>query len=92
MILFTTCISVFVTCLAIIITCYFIDCREEVFVISMILLMASGIGMVASSGSIKPDIKAIEYPASEYNFKIKIVELEEQRDTILVVTPKEKIK
>lgn len=33
-----------------------------------------------------------EYPASEYNFKIKVVEFEEQRDTILVVTPKEKIK
>lgn len=31
-----------------------------------------------------------EYPASEYTFKIKVVEFEEQRDTILVVIPKEK--
>ena len=31
-----------------------------------------------------------EYPVSEYTFKIKVVEFEEQRDTILVVIPKEK--
>ena len=31
-----------------------------------------------------------EYPASEYTFKIKVVEFNEQRDTILVVIPKEK--
>lgn len=31
-----------------------------------------------------------EYPASEYTFKIKVIEFEEQRDTILVVIPKGK--
>ena len=31
-----------------------------------------------------------EYPASDYTFKIKVVEFKEQRDTILVVIPKEK--
>ena len=31
-----------------------------------------------------------EYPASEYTFKIKVIEFEEQKDTILVVIPKEK--
>ena len=31
-----------------------------------------------------------EYPASEYTFKIKVVEFEQQKDTILVVIPKEK--
>ena len=66
------------------------DWDDSVFIASTIVLIVSGLGMIISAGFVKPDIKPIEYPASEYNFKIKVVEFEEQRDTILVVTPKEK--
>jgi len=58
--------------------------------IILFCFIASGSGTIISAALIKPDIKAIEYPASEYNFKIKVVEFEENRDTILVVIPKEK--
>jgi hypothetical protein len=47
--------------------------------------------MISSAISLRQGM-AIEYPASEYDFKIKVVEFEEHRDTILVVIPKDKIK
>lgn len=88
--LFVICVSLFIVCLVIMIICYFTDLLEEIFPTSLILLMVSGIGMIVSAAHIKPDVKAKEYPASEYDFKIKVVEFEEKRDTILVVIPKEK--
>ena len=90
MILLIICISLFAISLIIAITCCFMDWHEGLFTASIILLLLSGIGLVVSAVYSKPDIKPIEYPASEYTFKIKVVEFEEQRDTILVVTPKDK--
>jgi len=62
----------------------------KTFVAIIILHIVSGVCMVSSAVLLTR--KAIEYPASEYDFKIKVVEFEEHRDTILVVTPKDKIK
>lgn len=70
--------------------CCLMDWHEGLFTASIILLLLSGIGLMISAVYSKPDVKPIEYPASEYTFKIKVVEFEEQRDTILVVIPKEK--
>ena len=58
----------------------------------VILCVVSAACMILSAATLKQDIKAIAYPASEYDFKIKVVEFEEHRDTILVVIPKDKIK
>lgn len=92
MILLIISISLFATGLIIAIICCFMDWYEGLFTASIILLLLSGIGLIVSAACSKPDVKAKEYPASEYTFKIKVVEFEEQRDTILVVIPKEKIK
>lgn len=53
-----------------------------VFSITMIVLTSYISGVKQNSPK--------EYPASEYTFKIKVVEFEEQRDTILVIIPKDK--
>lgn len=90
MALFIIFTSLFVITLVLLLLCTFMDWDDSVFIASTIVLIVSGLGMIISAGFVKPDIKPIEYPASEYNFKIKVVEFEEQRDTILVVTPKEK--
>ena len=66
------------------------DWNDLAFVFIISLLMVSGLGMMISAGLDNPSTKVIEYPTSEYDFKIKVVEFEEHRDTILVVTPKEK--
>lgn len=66
------------------------DWSYKWFLAFIILFFISGLGIIVSSAFVKPDKKAIEYPASEYTFKIKVVEFEQQRDTILVVIPKEK--
>ena len=92
MILFIICTSVFILSLIIVFACMFADLDEIMFIISIISLALSGIGMIVFATSNKQDIKAIEYPASKYDFKTKVVEFKEHRDTILVVTPKEKIK
>jgi len=85
--------SLFVTSLVLLSLCIYAEWDVGGwFTALIILLMVSGFGMVISAGLVKPNIKPVEYPISEYNFKIKVVEFEEQRDTILVVTPKEKIK
>ena len=80
----------FIISLGLLFSCFFADWNDWVFVALCILIIVSGLGMIFSAALVKPDIKAIEYPASEYTFKIKVVELEEQKDTILVVIPKEK--
>lgn len=64
----------------------------KTFVAIIVLHIVSGVCMLASAASLRQEIKAIEYPVSEYDFKIKVIEFEEHRDTILVVTPKDKIK
>lgn len=66
-----------------------IDWNNWVFGILCALLVISGFGMIICAAFINPGAKAIEYPSSEYTFKIKVVEFEEHRDTILVVIPKE---
>lgn len=65
---------------------------EKTLIVIIISLIVSAACMILSAATIRHDIKAIEYPASEYDFKIKVIEFEEHRDTILVVTPKDKIK
>ena len=65
---------------------------EKTLIVIIISLIVSAACMILSAATLRQDIKAIEYPASEYDFKIKVVEFEEHRDTILVVTPKDKIK
>ena len=90
MTLFIIFICLFVSSLALLLICFHEDWSDGMFIASIVLFVASGLGMIISAGFVKPDIKPIEYPASEYDFKIKVVGFEEQRDTILVVTPKEK--
>lgn len=63
---------------------------DKPLVVSFTLLIVSVVCMILSAVLLTR--KAIEYPVSEYDFKIKVVEFEEHRDTILVVTPKDKIK
>lgn len=65
---------------------------EKTLIVIIISSVVSAACMILSAATLRQDIKAIEYPASEYDFKIKVVEFEEHRDTILVVTPKDKIK
>lgn len=68
------------------------DCDDaKTFIVLIILFVASAVCMVSYAVSLNQE-KPREYPASEYDFKIKVVEFEEQRDTILVVTPKDKSK
>ena len=92
MTLFMIFISLLGVSLILIFLCLFMDWNDWIFIVSDILLLVSGLGMIICVGFSKPDIKPIEYPASEYDFKIKVVEFEEQKDTILVVIPKEKNK
>ena len=66
------------------------DWNDLTFVFIISLIMASGLGMMISAGLDNSSTKVIEYPTSEYDFKIKVVEFEEHRDTILVVIPKER--
>ena len=66
------------------------DWNDLAFVFIISLIMASGLGMMISAGLDNPSTKVIEYPTSEYDFKIKVVEFEEHRDTILVVIQKER--
>lgn len=70
----------------------FMDWDKEIFSFFVVLLIGSGLSLVISAGFVSKKVKPIEYPVSEYDFKIKVVEFEEHRDTILVVTPKDKIK
>lgn len=89
--------------LCIIFTCIFVislmllllysltDWGNEKTLIAIIISLLVSAGCMVSS-AVPLIQKAIEYPASEYDFKIKVVEFEEHRDTILVVTPKDKIK
>lgn len=92
MILFIICLSLFLIGLILFLFCVFMDWSKEVSILITVLLLISGPGTIISAKFIAPTIKVIEYPASEYDFKIKVVEFEEHRDTILVVIPKEKIK
>ena len=81
--------SLFVISLILLLLYSLTDYNDEKTLIAIIIsLIVSTAGMISSAASLMQDIKAIEYPASEYDFKIKIVEFEEHRDTILVVTPK----
>lgn len=89
MTLFIISICLFVVSVVLLIICILADWNAWVFIALTILLLVSGLGFVLSPIYIKPDIKSIEYPASEYDFKIKVVEFEQQKDTILVVIPKE---
>ena len=66
------------------------DWNDLAFVFIISLIMASGLGMMISAGLDNSSTKVIEYSASEYDFKIKVVEFEEHRDTILVVIQKER--
>ena len=85
--------SLFVISLILLVLYSLTDWNDEKTLITIIIsLIVSMAGMISSAASLMQDIKAIEYPASEYDFKIKVVEFEEHRDTILVVTPKDKIK
>lgn len=68
------------------------DWKDWVFITgvttTIVFCIATITLILCNAGVIKHGPK--EYPASEYTFKIKVVEFEEQRDTILVVIPKEK--
>lgn len=73
----------------------FTDMSDGVFFGGIVAAVASAITMIClvlindrKEKNTWEQIK--EYPVSEYTFKIKIVEFEEQRDTILIVIPKEK--
>ena len=90
MTLFIIITCLFILTLTLLFVSIFADWDEPVCLIILMLLIIFGVGMIAAAAHAKPNIKPIEYPASEYTFKIKVVEFEEQRDTILVVTPKEK--
>lgn len=85
-------ICLFVATIILCVIGIFVDCDAKTFSFLIILLVASGLWMITSAGFVKKDIKPIEYPASKYDFKIKVVEFEEHRDTILIVIPKEKSK
>ena len=67
------------------------DWEDRAFIAGIITMIASFSVMIFCA--IYHDVTKKypkEYPASEYIFKIKVVEFNEQRDTILVVIPKEK--
>lgn len=69
------------------------DSEDRVFNAGVIIVIISLISMVSFALCRNIVIKQNspkEYSASEYTFKIKVVKFEEQRDTILVVIPKEK--
>lgn len=83
----------FVISIVLLVLYSFKDWTDEKALIAIIILcVVSAACMISSAASLRQDIKTIEYPASEYDFKIKVVEFEEHKDTILVVTPKDKIK
>ena len=81
----------FVISLILLIICTLADWHDWMFTTLCILLFVSGIGTVISAVFVERDVKSREYPTSDYDFKIKVVEFEEHRDTILVVIPKERI-
>ena len=89
MTLFIISICLFIVNLVLLIICILADWNVWIFVALDVLILVSGLGFILSAIYIKQDVKTIEYPASEYDFKIKVVEFEEQKDTILVVIPKE---
>lgn len=92
MTLFIIFTSLFVISMVLLLLCTIVNCDASMFIGSLIVLIVSGIGMAICSEFDSKKVKPIEYPVSEYDFKIKVVEFEEHRDTILVVTPKDKIK
>ena len=71
----------------------FIDMSDGLFFGGIVVAVVSFVTMIClvlinNGKNIQKQTK--EYPASEYTFKIKVVEFEQQKDTILVVIPKEK--
>ena len=66
----------------------FLDLEEWIFDAAVLMIIVSFFVMVLLALYDRKQ-PSKEYPASEYTFKIKVVEFEEQRDTILVVIPKE---
>ncbi len=92
MILFIIFICLFGVSAVLTFLCIEMDWGNSTLTASIILLIVSVLGTIISAGFVNLCTKPIEYPASEYDFKIKVVEFEEHRDTILVVIPKEKIK
>lgn len=75
----------FVLGLVVMVCATFFDWKEWVFVAGVTITLLFSIILVALVIKQVPK----EYPVSKYTFKIKVVEFEEQRDTILVVIPKE---
>lgn len=83
--------SLFVISLILLVLYSLTDWNDEKTLIAIIISLTVSAGCMIAS-AVPLTRKAIEYPASEYDFKIKVVEFEEHRDTILVVTPKDKSK
>ena len=54
-------------------------------VTAILLIVSSAIAILSANTTICKKSEIQEYPLSEYDFKFKIVEFEEQKDTILVV-------
>jgi len=90
MILFIIFSCLFIISLILVFLCLIEDWYDSALDTFTIVLIISSLGMIVSAAFINPGIKSIKYPVSEYDFKIKVIEVEEQRDTILVVIPKEK--
>ena len=89
MTLFTIFTYLSVISLVLLLLCFILKWDDLFFLTFITSLMVGMVGMIISAGLVISDAKQIEYPSSEYDFKIKVVEFEEHRDTILVVTPKE---
>lgn len=86
---------IFVIGITIMVAGCFINMSDGVFFGGIVAAVAAAITMIClalinDGKNTQKQIK--EYQASEYTFKIKVVEFEEQRDTILVVIPKEEKK
>ena len=81
----------FIIGLMVMLVAILLDSQDWIFeagaIIAIISLFATISFALCRNSVIKKSIPK-EYPASEYYFKIKVVEFEEQRDTILVVIPK----
>lgn len=89
MTLFIIISCLFVIDLVLLFLCSYNDWGSGWFDAILSLLIVFWLGMIISAGFVSKKVKPVEYPVSEYDFMIKIVEFEEQRDTILVVIPKE---
>lgn len=89
MILFTVFAYLSVISLGLLLLCFIWKWDDSLSLTFITLLMVGMVGMIISAGVVISDAKQTEYPLSEYDCKIKVVEFEEHRDTILVVTPKE---